>query len=498
VSAWDDLVSVALVGTERKPVPDGVAAGVAVALGADLPIGAPELTVLRAAGVLAAHRRAGFTVAHGGAAPEPAPPDARPLASTTAVQLLELLLGGQVSVPGGTGFLVAEWLERAGATGRRPPERLLPPLLAMATSSTDRSLRAAVVAAGGPRLRWLAARNEPWGWAAGVGAGAADAGSPVDAEAVWTTGDRQDRLAVLASLRATDPDEARRLVALTWSGEDAKDRAAIVELLAVGLGPADEPFLEAALDDRSKVVRPAAAELLHRLPGSALAARMAARVAPLVTVGGRLRKKLEVALPDDLDAAARRDGVVDAGAPPGLGPKAWWLLQIVAATPLDRWEHQLDLEPAAIARLAAEHREVGLGLALAAARQRDARWASALVAHVPDRGLLPVLPPAEVSHALGRILAAEKDLGVATALALVPGPWSAATSAVALDRLRAATSTGPLQQATPTLADRLHPGAAAAIERWVADLKDADQARSHVRALAHALSIRQTIVQELP
>src|SRR5262249_56761837 len=103
----------------------------------------------------------------------------------------------------------------------------------------------------------------------------------------------------------TEPERALALVKETWSGEKAPDRATIVEELATGLGPGDEPFLEAALDDRAKSVRAAAAMVLAALPSSRFATRMADRLRPPVATR---RGKLTVELPDDPDAAARRDG----------------------------------------------------------------------------------------------------------------------------------------------------------------------------------------------
>ena len=50
-----------------------------------------------------------------------------------------------------------------------------------------------------------------------------------------------------------------------------------LSVLADGLSLADEPLLEAALDDRAAEVRSWAAYLLARLPGSALGQRMAER-----------------------------------------------------------------------------------------------------------------------------------------------------------------------------------------------------------------------------
>ena len=78
-----------------------------------------------------------------------------------------------------------------------------------------------------------------------------------------------------------------------WETDSAQDRALAVAALAVGLGPADEPFLERCLDDRAKGVREEAQRLLDRLPGSARAARMAARLRPLISVSGTLRKELD-------------------------------------------------------------------------------------------------------------------------------------------------------------------------------------------------------------
>ena len=55
-------------------------------------------------------------------------------------------------------------------------------------------------------------------------------------------------------------------------------RASLVTALHVGLSEADEPFLEACLDDRATGVRTAARHLLAELPLSHRADRMAERV----------------------------------------------------------------------------------------------------------------------------------------------------------------------------------------------------------------------------
>ncbi|MGH9277739.1 MAG: DUF5691 domain-containing protein, partial [Acidimicrobiales bacterium] len=267
---WDQLVSTALVGTERKPAPAAID-DVAAMVGTDLRADSAERKLLTAAGVLAVCRRAGFPVpppAGAAAYPEPAAPDGRPPAPAPATQLLELVLSGQVTVAGGPVPLVTTWLEHCTASGHKVPGRLLPAILEL--GSRVRAVRDPALAAGGPALVWLAMWNERWKWAARPEAlPAPDA----TADDTWRTGESAARMAALRQLREREPEQALGLVHETWAGETAPDRAAILAELAVGLGPHDEAFLEAALDDRAKTVRSAAAGLLASLPSSRLAAR---------------------------------------------------------------------------------------------------------------------------------------------------------------------------------------------------------------------------------
>jgi hypothetical protein len=168
---------------------------------------------------------------------------------------------------------------------------------------------------------------------------------------------------------------------------------------------------------------------------------MAQRLRPLVAVGGRLRRKLEVQLPPEPDDAARRDGIDDAHRPPdrGIGERAWHLAQIVAATPLSLWRELGGADPAATLGLvrANDHREaLQHGWSVAARRQRDPRWAEALIRETGDPELLDVLAPGagdEVAiELLGKAshMHAQLDL-----LERMPGPWSPALSRAALEHL---------------------------------------------------------------
>lgn len=178
-------------------------------------------------------------------------------------------------------------------------------------------------------------------------------------------------------------------------------RAGALEVVARSPHPDDEPLLEAALDDRRREVCRRAAQLLASLPGSRHGARMATRAVPLVRVDGRLRKRLVVDLPADVDDAMVRDGVE--AKPPSGGERRWWLVQLVAGTPLRAWSDALGRSPADLVALArssdAEPLVEGWS---AAAAQGDEAWAAVLLAAGGP-------PPGSAGALLGVLAADEAD-----------------------------------------------------------------------------------------
>ncbi|MEV5707415.1 hypothetical protein AB0K82_20020, partial [Actinoallomurus sp. NPDC052274] len=131
-----------------------------------------------------------------------------------------------------------------------------------------------------------------------------------------------------------------------------------------------------------------------------------------------------------------------------VGNRAGWLREILARTPLSTWTERFGLPPSRVAALPIvappmtagarsapdEHgrRDVHLGWARAAARQRDAAWARALLAgdvvlgDLPAlTGLLDVLPHAErEDHAATAARRIEGRADRLTVLERVPGPWT--------------------------------------------------------------------------
>ena len=445
--SWDELVASALVGTVRRPPalpagPPGSALGDVLA-GIDRD--GPEAAVLEAGAVLGLYRQAGWRPPVDPGTPLPvSPPEHQPLCSEAAGQRVDAMVDGAYRQ------VLGEWLALAGAVGRRVPPDRLPGLLDVATANP--ALRASTVDVIGERGRWLAGLNPAWAWALGG----------ADEPAVWATGSAAARRLLLARTRASDPAAARELLRSTWASETPEDRAAFVAVLATNLSVDDEPFLEAALDDRRKEVRQAAAGLLWRLPGSRLGQRMAERARPLVEMR---RGRVEVELPEEVDKAMERDGVV-ARPPAGTGERTWWLHQMVAATPLRTWQEALGHAPAHLVEMAGT--DLRRAWAAAAARQADGEWALALLEKddVHEPALLEAVPPEE-GEAVAAARVSEPGLtpGVLELLDHVPAPWGAELSRAVVDRLSEAVreqarpdaASLALRPKVPDLALRLHP-----------------------------------------
>ncbi|MET8244800.1 DUF5691 domain-containing protein [Streptomyces sp. NPDC005202] len=456
--AWEELVTAALLGTDRRTPPGRTP-------GRDAPV-----ALLDAAAVETVRRRAGLRPAPAAERPEPAPEDPRPPLPAAAARRLAMLLADRPGVAGGGRRgtvpdlveLLPQWLAAANARGFAAPPEVLPALLDAARGRTD--LRPAVLTFAGPRALWLARLNPDWRFAlrAIPGGGAALPG-PEDTDRIqqlWEEGLFAERVALLAAIRARRPAAARELLATTWATERAEDRLMFLDSLRTGLGPDDEPFLEQALTDRSRNVRATAAELLSALPGSALAARMAARAGACVAVDHtRGTPTITVEAPHECDASMERDGVVPK-APTGRGERSWWLGQLVEAAPLGTWPARLGgRTPKEIVALPVAddwQGELHAAWCRAAVRQRDAQWARALLGapSAPEAGGPGSVSLAERAKLLGTLDADERADWVAGFIAthglseafqllgVCAVPWTAPLGRAVVDALNIARDAG--------------------------------------------------------
>ncbi|MCW2876882.1 MAG: hypothetical protein JWQ95_982 [Sphaerisporangium sp.] len=456
VEEWERLVSAALVGTHRRTVPDllGQAAAHAVAA------------------------RAGQRLQRGEPLPV-APPEEQPLVPRAAGERVSRILDGEQP------RLLPEWLEAAAVRGYRLQPKLVPRVLDH--GARDRSLRAPIGVLAGARGRWLAQLNPTWtylleeatahmttistGPASKTGvtgstgppesggspgspgsagstdsdgsagsrrsggiAGSVGGGEGVETHVLWEFGTRGDRLSYLRSLRATDPARARALLRRGWEQESPEDRAAFVQAMADGLSMADEPFLEATLDDRRREVRSQAADLLTRLPDSRLGRRMAERAARCLTLSGN---RLRAEPPQACDSGMERDGV-RSRAPGGTGERSWWLQQVVAHTPLDFWTDHFGRTAKQIVALNLGEwaREIRLGWERATVLQNDPTWARALFAVEPLTDLLAVLPPGERADKAAELVHDQPvDGQLIMMLGGVPAPWGATLAKAVLEKI---------------------------------------------------------------
>ncbi|UQS31059.1 hypothetical protein J5J01_04975 [Streptomyces fradiae] len=429
------------------------------------PLDAP-LALLGAAAVQTVRRRAGLVPAVAAPLPPPAPGDARPPLPEAAARRLAQLLADRPSAGGGGRRgaapdlmeLLPQWLAAAAAYGYRAPAAALPALLDAARSRTD--LRPQALAFGGPRALWLAGFNPEWRFALRGASGGTALPAPEDSGGVrrlWEEGLFAERVALLGAVRAHDPGAALRLLASTWAKERAEDRLMFLDSLRTGLSPADEEFLEGALSDRSRNVRSAAAELLSALPGSAYAARMAARAASCVgldhTAG---QPTVAVEAPHECDAAMQRDGVVPQP-PAGRGKRSWWLGQLVEAAPLAVWGERLGgrtPEEVVALPVADDWRdELHAAWCRAAVRQRDAAWSRVLLGPAsapPSAGpgaassaaLLSTLPDGERAEWVAAFVASHGLPEAFQLLGVCAVPWSGALGRAVVDALDVAREAG--------------------------------------------------------
>ncbi|ACU76815.1 conserved hypothetical protein [Catenulispora acidiphila DSM 44928] len=410
---WQDLVSTALVGTDRRTPP---AAGDFAAPG-----DSPAAALLSSAALMSAWRRAGNagsaysavlvgdqdtessgaegaegTGSAGAPAAKSAALDARPLLPTaTSARLTALVASRSEALP--------EYLGAAAKTGCRAPAELLPPLFDYARGSI--AVRADLMKLAGPRGTWLAKQNQQWSTFTRFAA------AP-DPEA-WLSEKPHERVGYLNWFRGKDPASARVLVEEAWTqaGLSAETRAAYVEALAVGLGAEDEQFLESALDDKSRQVRAEAVRLLATLPSSRFAERMTARLhervqvavegtAVLVTLKDKTDADAEPANPAEPTEDQIRDGIGEGWVQTEEERRlarmqpSYWLEDLIASAPLAAWEHY-GLSPAELLRATAANRweanACHRGWRSATLRQKDSRWAEAFCAVNASSEMLELL-----------------------------------------------------------------------------------------------------------
>ncbi|HEY0753302.1 MAG TPA: DUF5691 domain-containing protein [Ktedonobacteraceae bacterium] len=327
----DPIVTIALAGTSRQEQIKITTGTPLDALLAELPAGEVERAFLLSAGAWAIYRQAGTLAQQPTETYAPAGDESLPVCSLATAALIDRLLHGEQDQ------LLPEALERLRLRKLRLPFHLLP----LALNATAKETRAALFPLLGERARWLSQFNKSWQWIHNYLVND-EGGLPADAETIWQEGTLGQRGAILRRLRAVDPAKALAWLEGVWKQEKADARTELLEILANALSSADEPFLEKALDDRASGVRATAAQLLARLPASALNERMRQRGQHLLSMhNGQLR----VEQPGEFEKAWEHDGLTEKP-PRHISQRSWWLFQILSTIEPTFWEAHLGASPA--------------------------------------------------------------------------------------------------------------------------------------------------------
>lgn len=239
---------------------------------------------------------------------------------------------------------IEEWSECARARGLRVADHAVPLLLDWWSRQPQH--REMVWGICGKRAEWLASLNPAWGKTV------VRDELPANAEEIWQTGSTTERVVLLRTTRKLDPSRALEMVHSTWASDTADERRRFIETLSDRLSMDDEPFLESALDDRSKNVRRAAAMALAMLSESRHKGRINALARTIIVVDNdksQRMKTIRVTLqpPSAFDKAWERDGLEEQ-APGKTGKRAWWMRQILIAADLSVWAEVTELDPAGV------------------------------------------------------------------------------------------------------------------------------------------------------
>ena len=500
--SWNELLSAALIGTDRRPITFALLDPLRTLVPGEETAGPHR--VLDAAAAMTVVRRAGNSAIHGVRVPPPAPDESGlPVPPPAAARLRGLLTETEhrYHAEQQHAALLLEWLGLAAAYGLRVPGYLLPDLLEHARTRAE--VRPLAAAVGGQRAYWLAGLRPEWAWVRGESA-------PDGSEESWYDGTVAERTAYLDALRMWRPDRARDLLAEAWPDEPPAGRTALMATLATGLGPEDEAFCEAALDDRRKEVRTIAAQLLGALPGSAYQRRMSARALECVRVGHG--GELLVTPPSTCDSAMRRDGI-EVKPPHGTGERSWWLAEIVQRTPLPTWTAALGGEPASLlARSVAVEWRATLHRAWveATVAQRDSAWAAAFVDADFGRGPNAQALDALLAMSLYEVLSAEDVVSLTIAalednpkhlqylVAACPRPWPEPLCSAVLEALCSPMSRSVRQEICAQAALAMPPHHAADVRRVVEALRadEPDHDWPYLDEIARTLTLRHEMHQE--
>jgi hypothetical protein len=252
MSAAQNVLQTALVGTERQPLAEHSLRALGLSPDAD-----PVVQALEALALCGLKQKAGLQLPP---APPMPDPDAQPpgkVLPAEALHLLGPLLQNSANAEG-----LAEFAALLAGRGLSLPPVALPELLDKGL--TEPGLREQVRVLMGTRGQWLAQQHPRW----------RDLLLPAPSE--WALSGFAQRLELLRATRPRNPLLTNAWLSEAWHTEPPEHKVQLLATLQPRLSELDGPLLETAFGDRSPEVRRMALHLWVQLPDAAILAPMSA------------------------------------------------------------------------------------------------------------------------------------------------------------------------------------------------------------------------------
>lgn len=318
---WNQLINTALLGTAKKP---------ADSQGLNGPLQAAAQTILsnntdkedqflQLAALLYNYRQSGNQPVTATVEPMAVcPPETRPYCAPAAVRVLQQALETD-SIQ-----LLELWLEHCTKANLLLPPAQLPVMLDKGWR--NKSLRTLIATAGGQRAEWLGRFNPDWNFSRVV----------ETIEDRWQNGATAQRLEALKELRAADPVMARSWLQQSWPKESATVKAELLTALEKPADPADIPWLESLLSEKSKSVKETVTRILKKLPGSTLHEKYWQIVAGAIQIDEY--GQVTVALPEITDDSIFQSGIEKLSNDKTVSDETHILYQLISGVHPSRWE----------------------------------------------------------------------------------------------------------------------------------------------------------------
>ncbi len=319
--SWDELVKVALIGTDRSNLTEATKLEL-TELGIDVSKEQTKVILEGAALISLMHKTAAFPKSWNKALPKKSPTEQGTVCSKKSRNHLKLILEGNY------GALLPEFVFHLVKNNKLIPLDYIPSLLDQ--SLNNNKLWTELEGAIGERGHWLIHQNPNW---------AALKFRPDSSN--WETGTRSQRVSILVHLRKENSKEAIPLIQSTWEQDDLTSKAQFVKTLEVKPSIDDEAFLEECLNNSRKEIRKPAAKILASILDSQLCDRMFKQVISLFEFQKMTpdkKEKLSILLPEELTDDMIRDGIDPSSRWYNGGVKASRLGQMIAIVSPHLWE----------------------------------------------------------------------------------------------------------------------------------------------------------------